>query len=289
MFYDPSKDFTCIDGSLTIPFTQVNDDYCDCADGSDEPGTSACSNGKFTCANVGYIEKELDASKVNDGLCDCCDGSDEYGLKANCANNCFELGDAAREEYRRQQEIVKAGHEVREQYKQQARERREDINKQLAEYNAQIEQLKEEKQQKLQVKQAAEDLEKEALDKHAAEVELKRKENQKAQDVQQARDTERTNAIEAFRVLDIDQDGVVTYTELITTGLFDQNNDGITSEEEARFFLAHKEKMDLEEFITLGWILAKPFFQKQNVNSNFFMLETLLIITFLTNSNLFNY
>jgi len=37
-FYDPSKDFTCLDGSLTIPFLSVNDDFCDCADGSDEPG-----------------------------------------------------------------------------------------------------------------------------------------------------------------------------------------------------------------------------------------------------------
>ena len=37
-FYDPSKDFTCLDGSRTIPFSSVNDDYCDCADGSDEPG-----------------------------------------------------------------------------------------------------------------------------------------------------------------------------------------------------------------------------------------------------------
>ena len=43
-FYDPSKDFTCLDGSLTVPFSSVNDDYCDCADGSDEPGiVCACT------------------------------------------------------------------------------------------------------------------------------------------------------------------------------------------------------------------------------------------------------
>lgn len=28
--YVPSKPFTCLDGSATIPFEFVNDDYCDC-------------------------------------------------------------------------------------------------------------------------------------------------------------------------------------------------------------------------------------------------------------------
>lgn len=28
--YIPSKPFTCLDGSLTVPFEFVNDDYCDC-------------------------------------------------------------------------------------------------------------------------------------------------------------------------------------------------------------------------------------------------------------------
>ena len=36
--YQGGSEFSCFDGSQRIPFERINDDYCDCADSSDEPG-----------------------------------------------------------------------------------------------------------------------------------------------------------------------------------------------------------------------------------------------------------
>jgi protein kinase C substrate 80K-H len=77
------NNFHCKDGSIVIPFSQVNDDYCDCKDGSDEPGniilyrislievegTSACHGNQFWCRNIGHEGKFIFSSFVGDGIC----------------------------------------------------------------------------------------------------------------------------------------------------------------------------------------------------------------------------
>ncbi|GFR78919.1 glucosidase 2 subunit beta-like [Elysia marginata] len=73
--------FACLSDKKTrIPPQRVNDDFCDCHDGSDEPGTSACPAGSFYCSIQvpGLPPQSISSSKVNDGICDCCDGSDEW-------------------------------------------------------------------------------------------------------------------------------------------------------------------------------------------------------------------
>jgi hypothetical protein len=81
-----------------LPIAQLNDDYCDCTDGSDEPGTSACANtgGRFYCANKGFKPTYVRAGLVGDGICDCCDGTDEYARPGACTDTCIQAGEAAR-------------------------------------------------------------------------------------------------------------------------------------------------------------------------------------------------
>lgn len=84
--------FKCLDGTAEVPFHALNDNFCDCPDASDEPGTAACSGlpgARFFCENRDSIARFIYASRVGDGICDCCDGSDEVEVGTlRCPNTC---------------------------------------------------------------------------------------------------------------------------------------------------------------------------------------------------------
>ena len=128
-FYKSADTFSCISSpSISLPFSRVNDDFCDCPDGSDEPGTSACAHLSdlsphslgsvayedpnvslalpgFYCKNKGHQPSFVPFTNVNDGVCDydtCCDGSEEWGKVGGvkCEDKCKEIG----KEWRKQDE-----------------------------------------------------------------------------------------------------------------------------------------------------------------------------------------
>lgn len=77
--------FKCLDGVAEIDWAKLNDNYCDCLDGSDETFTNACANGKFYCTKqlrhrTGRGQDVfVPSSRINDGVCDCrLDCSDEF-------------------------------------------------------------------------------------------------------------------------------------------------------------------------------------------------------------------
>lgn len=157
-FYTTQDSFACIGHpSITIKSSQVNDNSCDCPDGSDEPGTAACSNldplspaqplplsssgttsttnilPGFWCENKGHVGAYVPFVYVNDGVCDydlCCDGSEEYshagGVK--CENRCDTIG----KEHRKLEE-------ARKQVKEKAAKRRRTMAKEARELRRRVE------------------------------------------------------------------------------------------------------------------------------------------------------
>ncbi|XP_018021310.1 glucosidase 2 subunit beta isoform X1 [Hyalella azteca] len=251
--YDPARDFSCLDGSGTIPFRNVNDDYCDCRDGSDEPGTSACPNGFFHCSNKGHIPLDVRSSRVNDGICDCCDASDEWASGADCTDQCQEFGRAAREEALRKEEESKKGYSLKLGMIEQGKNMKQERKEKIALIELELQQAESVRAEQETLKLAAEELESAALEQYKEANEAKKA----AEDAIKLAASE-AEAKEAFGELDTDGDGAVTKQEVQADTTYDTNRDGSVSDDEATFYMQHADSLDFHEFFTKSWHLMRP-------------------------------
>ncbi|VBB26461.1 unnamed protein product [Acanthocheilonema viteae] len=250
-FYATGETFACVDNSKSIPFSHVNDDYCDCPDGSDEPGTSACPNAKFHCLNRGFKAEDLPSNRVNDQICDCCDGSDEWDSAVDCPDICNELGMKYREEVRQKTELVKQGFVKRmelaaagQQLKTEKSEQLKTLKKQMDE----ITKLRTDAQTKMDEKA---NLAAEAKKKHEKAWE-EEKERLKQEYVQIL-----------FTAFDSNKDGKVTLEELKLAKEFDTNGDGAVSDDEIKHVLPDEMKdCDFKVFLENVYDNIRSLFEK---------------------------
>jgi protein kinase C substrate 80K-H len=243
--YVEGKSFTCLNGAETIPFEYINDNYCDCSDGSDEPGTSACPNSLFYCPNKGHSPTYLLSSRVNDHYCDCCDGSDEWGTGLECPNTCEDLGKQAAEERKKKQAIHSQGYDKMLEYAEEGQRKREDSQNELKQIENDLGVVRMELSALQQAKEEAEEPEKAAKDKHKQEWE-------ELMATQKASKREE-NARKTFNLIDTDGDGRVTTQEIMARAELDNDGDGEVSQEEASHYLDELESVDFKDFLERVW------------------------------------
>ncbi|KAI9833205.1 MAG: hypothetical protein M1819_003828 [Sarea resinae] len=167
-FYKSTDAFTCISNpSIHLSVSQVNDDFCDCPDGSDEPGTSACAhlsplspaspadvldrdvNTTFAlpgyyCKNKGHQPSYIPFTNVNDGVCDyelCCDGSDEWQSVGGtaCEDRCKAIGKEWRAKDEQRKRALSAALKKRKELVAESSRLRKEVEDRLQSLGTEIE------------------------------------------------------------------------------------------------------------------------------------------------------
>jgi len=166
----------------------VNDEFCDCEDGMDEPGrnthgereveeglmegegskgTAACGKGVFWCLNRGFKGVEIPSSRVNDMVCDCCDGSDEWKSGVKCPDRCREEGAGIHHQIQEMLSAAQTGLQERTKFIQSGNAKRQQRESELIKLEVDLAIAVQEAEEARAEKEATEAQEKEENDRRA--------------------------------------------------------------------------------------------------------------------------
>uniref|UniRef100_A0A4W5K2I9 EF-hand domain-containing protein n=1 Tax=Hucho hucho TaxID=62062 RepID=A0A4W5K2I9_9TELE len=227
-FYRERKSFLCIDGSKMIPFDQVNDDYCDCVDGSDEPGKDARAVDRCHCVDI-----------------DCCDASDEYRSQTPCQNTCRNLGQRERAEVEGQMRALGEGLRLKQQL----------IEEGVLTWREKQAQLRDLQRVSDDLQSQLDDLRKEeARRKEEADALREREIGARETADNSPRSPYRTESpISIFKELDSNRDGSITVDEVQAKLSPVQDEEHALSEDEAVALLGGAHQVDLSRFEETLW------------------------------------
>jgi len=262
--------FMCGDGMTRISVEKINDDYCDCPDGSDEPGTAACASlapqTRFWCSNPAYKGKYIYSSRVNDGTCDCCDGSDEpHGV---CNDTCEEMRQTTLTALERRAEVIRNGLGRKQQLESVARMSLEAARNRSAELETRLEFLRKHVEAARALKEAEEqkELERQKLKQSQQQQPQQQKEQAAKPDKgstpkpPQNNDEELEKAFQKWNALlegGGDQDDEPEAVEMDDAAEEDEDDDGSTITPGASLVeIARRETQRLEQDLRMGeWTL----------------------------------
>merc|ERR1712048_768977 len=259
--YNPvsGQNFKCIKSGELVPITSLNDDYCDCVDGSDEPGTSACAHLSkkpntfvgFWCRNAGFKEQTISPMIVDDGICDCCDGSDESFKK--CENTCDQVGAIERERAAAEKALFAEGIAIKKEWMVEGKKAHAERESEIKEIEAEMAEM-EKKAEELKAKRD-----------QVCEIEKVEKQRcldaDKAKKEAEAAEKKKNAIVNGYRQLDLNGDGVLTAEELVTFDELRPEVNETFSLDQAKVLL-DGESSNPESFASVTWDLISEHFDE---------------------------
>ncbi|XP_050440527.1 glucosidase 2 subunit beta-like isoform X2 [Adelges cooleyi] len=215
-FYIQNKDFSCLDGSNVIPYSYINDDYCDCLDASDEP--------------------------------DCCDGSDEWRkseITQYCENTCQMLGNAAKEEAKKIELIFVKGFEIRTKLVIKGKQLKTDKQHKIVELQSKERVAQDSKNEAQHNKEIAEKIEKITIKKYGLIPIGQKSNNEKSKDEIEVADV--------FNTIDINKNNKIEKEEMNSFITFDLYKDSLIPQDDINYFMDDKKELTYVEFSTISW------------------------------------